>query len=412
MIDFLSNIRHFASLGFGIASLVIACCALLGSVYALAFAIVGIRAARRKRALTTTFQRPPTDPSTRFLILIPAHNEGSGLVPTVESVLAQHYPRLQCIVVADNCTDDTASVARAAGTHDVLVRCDRERIGKGYALTWAFDAIKSRDWDAVCVLDADSVVDAGFFQALDASIRKGHSVVQARYDFLPAEDNRNWLQQFSAVSKAGENSFVFRARERLGLTQLLAGNGFALQRSVLERVPWRAHSIVEDAEYALTLARAGIAVHFQEEARLWSRQASSAQDLRPQRVRWASGTGQLLRRALPGLLTTAWKNRNWRALEEILMLLMTSRIVLIYLVVLSFLLSLIAPASFIATWSVLIVAAALQFFYLALMFRYAGDHPVPIKGLFLLPFYVSVIVSSQILAIAGFNRCLWWRTTR
>jgi 1,2-diacylglycerol 3-beta-glucosyltransferase len=387
--------------------------ALLGTLYALAFALIGIFAGRTDSGDSeNTAAAAKGLATTSFLVVIPAHNEGPGLTATVQSVLAQNYPHLRCAVIADNCTDDTAEVAKAAGAHEVLVRTDPERRGKGQALTWAFNLAQRWEWDAVCVIDADSVIEPGFFSALDLSFRKGHAVGQARYDFFPAEDRKNWLQQFGAVTKAGENSFVARPRERMGLSELLVGNGFFVSRSVLERVPWVAHSIVEDAEYSLLLGRQGIAVHYQERARLWSRQGSSVRDVQPQRVRWASGTWQLLRKAIPLLLATAWAERSWRAIEEILMLLMTSRLVLVYLWVLSFAMSLAAPSLFAVSWSLLAVVAALQVLYLMLMFRYACDRPVPFAGALLLPYYVFVILSSQVLALTGTNRDLWWRTSR
>ncbi len=404
---------HSVGLGLGLASIVIAVVALLGTLYALAFAGVGIVASRGGDEDTyvsaAAGRRLPT---TNFLVVIPAHNEGSGLTATVQSVLAQNYPHLRCVVIADNCTDDTAEMARAAGADEVLVRTDPENRGKGQALTWAFDLARSWEWDAVCVIDADSVIEPGFFAALDASFQKGHAVVQSRYDFFPAADSKNWLQQFGAVSKAGENSFVARPRECLGLAQLLGGNGFFVSRAVIERVPWLAHSIVEDAEYSLLLAQQGIAVHYQERARLWSRQASSVRDVQPQRVRWASGIWQLLRKAIPILFATAWRERSWRAIEEIVMLLMTSRLVLIYLWVLSFAMSLAAPSLFPVTWSLLAGVAVLQVLYLMLMFRFAGDRPVPFAGALLLPYYVFVVLSSQVLAVSGVNRHLWRRTSR
>ncbi len=404
---------HSVGLGLGLASLSIAAVALLGTLYALAFAVVGIVASRVGDEDTDVSAAARKRlPTTNFLVVIPAHNEGAGLTATVQSVLAQNYPHLRCVVIADNCTDDTAEMARTAGAHEVLVRTDPERRGKGQALTWAFNLAQSWEWDAACVIDADSVIEPGFFAALDLSFCKGHAVAQARYDFFPPANSKNWLQQFGAVSKAGENSFVARPRERLGLSELLMGNGFFVSRAVIERVPWLAHSIVEDAEYSLLLAQQGIAVHYQERARLWSRQASSVRDVQPQRVRWASGIWQLLRKAVPILFATAWRERSWRAVEEIVMLLMTSRLVLVYLWALSFAMSLTAPSLFPITWSLLAGVAVLQLVYLMLMFRFACDRPVPFAGALLLPYYVFVVLSSQVLALSGVNRHLWWRTSR
>lgn len=402
---------HAASTWPGIASLVFAVCALLGTLYALLFAVAGIWAGRKAGLGKETAVMEPT---TNFFVVIPAHNEGAGLQATIQGVLHQEYPRqrIHCVVIADNCTDDTAQVAAAAGAQ-VLVRNDAQLRGKGYALAWAFQQPQVFGWDAVCIVDADSVMEPDFLAAMDATFRHGNSVIQARYDFVPAADSKNWLELFTAVSKAAENSFVYRTRERLGLLQLLQGNGICISRSVLDQVPWRAHSIVEDAEYALELAQQGIAVHYQEAAQIWSRQASTVRDVQPQRVRWASGTWQLFRRGIPALLRTAWKQKSLAPLEGIVMLLTTSRLLLIYLFAMSLLLALAAPAALAALIAKLLIAVfVLQVLYIVLMFRFASQQPAPWSGLLSLPFYVAVVASSQALAMMGFNRKVWWRTSR
>ncbi len=407
--------RHFVSQGLGIAALTLALCTLAGTLYALGFALVGIFTGSGSSAENAHPNAVRDNANaTNFLVLVPAHNESSGLIATVAGVLNQQYPhqRIRCVVIADNCTDDTAEVAAAAGAQ-VLIRTDPTRRGKGHALAWAFALVGGLSWDAACILDADSVIAPDFFAALDRSIQNGHEVVQSRYDFEATANRKNWLQQFTAVSKAGENSFVYRSRNRMGLFQLLMGNGFCVSRAVLDRVPWRAHSIVEDAEYAIELGKKGIAIHYQERARVWSRQASTIRDVQPQRVRWASGTGQLFRQAVPALFLTAWRRRSAHALEGILMLLMTSRLLLVYLLGLSLLLNLgaFAPLSTL-TWSLLAGVVLLQSLYLLLMFRFASDRPEPWAGLLRLPYYIAVIASAQALALAGFNRRVWWRTAR
>lgn len=408
-------VPHPAAVGMGALSIAFAVFALLGTIYALVFAVAGIVIGGNGSRVDAGDAACSGELCTsRFIVCIPAHNESAGLVPTVAGVLAQNYPRhlIRCVVIADNCTDDTAKVAADAGAH-VLVRTDEARRGKGYALSWAFAAVQDFSWDAVCVIDADSVVAPDFFLALDESLRRGHTVVQARYDFIQASGNKNWLQQFTAVSKAAENSFVYRSRERMGLLQLLQGNGFCVSRAILQRVPWRAHSIVEDAEYALELEKNKITVHYQERARIVSRQASTIRDVQPQRVRWASGTWQLFRNGIPTLLATAWHRKSLNALEGIVMLLTTSRLLLVYLFGFSLLFSVAAThLLFSVTWWLLGAVVLLQALYLVLMFRCASDRPVPMVYLLRLPFYLAVVVSSQVLALTGFNRHVWWRTAR
>jgi len=398
----------------GLLSLLLAMCALLGTVYALVFALIGIWTGPPERAARLSPVAGDEAGRTKFLVCIPAHNEGSGLIATVNGVLAQNYPQthFHCVVIADNCTDDTAVHASEAGAH-VLVRNDLTQLGKGHALAWVFSQPHDFSWDAACVIDADTVIVPDFLLAMDASMRRGHQVAQGRYDFVRASDSQNWLQVFTAITKAGENSFVYRARERVGLLQLLQGNGICIARNALQAVPWKAHSIVEDAEYALKLAQHGIAVHYQEAARIWSRQATTVRDTQPQRMRWASGTGELYRHGIATLLATAWRQKSLAPLEGIVMLLTTSRLMLIYLLGLSLVVGLAATtplSTFI--WQLLGLVVGLQLLYLILMFRFASDRPVPLAGLLKLPFYLAVIASSQALAMVGVNRSVWSRTTR
>src|SRR4051794_32108625 len=88
----------------------------------------------------------PAAPSARLVVLVPAHNEADLIERCVTSLLDQRYPsdNYELVVIADNCTDDTARLARARGA-GVLVRTDPEKRGKGPALRWAMDLILQRD---------------------------------------------------------------------------------------------------------------------------------------------------------------------------------------------------------------------------------------------------------------------------
>ena len=120
---------------------------------------------------------------TRFHVIVPAHDEAQGIAKTVTNLLGVDYPRelFEVVVVADNCTDDTAARARAAGAR-VFERVDRERRGKGYALAHAFEAtVAEGKADAVVVVDADTVVSPNLLRAFDARLRQGAKAVQADY---------------------------------------------------------------------------------------------------------------------------------------------------------------------------------------------------------------------------------------
>ena len=121
----------------------------------------------------------PAKPSSRFAILVPAHDEETVIKRLLQSLHELDYPAdlLDIYVIADNCEDDTEALARAAGAR-VLSRRDPKRLGKGHALRWALQAISLAEYDAVVMVDADSVVDQEFLRAMDARLAAGAQAVQ------------------------------------------------------------------------------------------------------------------------------------------------------------------------------------------------------------------------------------------
>jgi len=122
-----------------------------------------------------------TSAERRFRIIVPAHNESAGIAETVRSLLGIDYPadHFDVLVVADNCSDDTAARAREAGAQ-VLERTDTERRGKGYALHHAFERLP-KDVDAVVVVDADTLVSPNLLRAFAARRELGAAAIQADY---------------------------------------------------------------------------------------------------------------------------------------------------------------------------------------------------------------------------------------
>jgi len=149
--------------GLTIASLLLSAAALAASVYVLSFAIYGIRLRGKSHALSAPARYPS------FLVLIPAHNEATGIAATIQSIHSAGYPlgKLRVITLADNCTDNTAEIARATGS-EVWERNDPANLGKGQALAWAFQQVSRDTFDFAAIIDADTVVDAAFFSAIAA----------------------------------------------------------------------------------------------------------------------------------------------------------------------------------------------------------------------------------------------------
>jgi 1,2-diacylglycerol 3-beta-glucosyltransferase len=244
----------------------------------------------------------------RFRIVVPAHNEAAGIAATVRSLLSLDYPRelYDVLVVADNCADDTADRAGAAGA-EVLVRNDTERRGKGYALLHAFERL-SDEIDAVVVIDADTVVSPNLLQAFAARLELGAEAVQA--DYAVRNPEASWRTRLVAIAFGSFHVVRSRGRERLKLSAGLRGNGMCFSTKVLREVPHEAFSIVEDVEYGIRLGEAGYRVHYADEAHVYGEMVSSAAAASSQRTRWEGGRARLARAHAGRLLRAAVRRRD------------------------------------------------------------------------------------------------------
>jgi cellulose synthase/poly-beta-1,6-N-acetylglucosamine synthase-like glycosyltransferase len=263
-------------------------------------------------ALLARRQRPPSAPAVRmtFDVLVPAHNEESEIGGTVDSLLRVDYPRThyRVVVVADNCTDATASRAAAAGAR-VLVRDDANQRGKGYALAFAFDRSLAEGFaDAVVVVDADTVVSGNLLSAFAARFAAGAQVLQAEYGVR--NPLSSWRTRLMTIALAAFHGVRSLARDRLGLSCGLRGNGMAFSAGILRQVPPNAFSIVEDLEYGLQLGRAGVRVEYAGEAKVFGQMVTSEHASRSQRQRWESGRRTIVREQGMPLLKEALRRRN------------------------------------------------------------------------------------------------------
>ncbi len=253
---------------------------------------------------------PPPADGVRFDVVVPAHDEEGGIGATVASLLALDYPRerYRVVVVADNCADATAARARAAGAR-VLERRDDARRGKGYALAHAYAASLADGFaDAVVVVDADTVVSPNLLRAFAARFAAGEACVQAEYGVRNA--GASWRTRLMAVAFACYHTVRSLARERLGLSCGLRGNGMGFSADTLRRHPHRAFSRVEDVEYGLALGAAGVRVAYVPEATVLGEMPATAAAARTQRERWEGGRAGLIRRSVPTLLRAALSRRD------------------------------------------------------------------------------------------------------
>ncbi len=263
----------------------------------------GYLAALSLAALRRPHVGPAPAARSRLVVLVPAHDEQALIGRLLASLEAQRYPAelRRTVVIADNCTDRTAELARAAGA-EVLERSDATALGKGHALRWAMDRLLERGepFDAFVLVDADTVVDPELLLHLAAAHEAGAAAVQGEY--LALEDGDGDRAALRSAAFLLFHRVRFRGRAALGLPCSLVGNGMLLSRELVRQHPWQAFSSTEDLEHSLDLRVAGVRPVFAEQARLRAPVAAGGAAARTQRTRWEGGRLELVRTRLPGLL--------------------------------------------------------------------------------------------------------------
>lgn len=264
--------------------------------------IAGLRASRT----------PPGDadaagPAT--VIVMPAHDEGTIIARTLAALLPELPPRCRVLVVADNCSDDTAAIVARSGA-EVLVRTDPARRGKGYALAHARDHLAADPPAVVMVLDADGATDRASIATMTRAAL--HRPVQA-VNLLSPDLAAAPMVQVSNFAFVIKNLVRQRGLWRLAGRVNLTGTGMAFPWPVFRDAGLATADIVEDLALGLELARRGQLPGFVPDATVWSA-ASSAEGTLKQRTRWEGGFLATSRtRALPAILA-ALRARDPRGL--------------------------------------------------------------------------------------------------
>ncbi len=257
---------------------------------------------------------PP--PRSRIAVLVPAHDEAALVGRCVTSLRQQSYPAelFDIVVIADNCTDDTAARAEAAGA-TVMVRTAPDVHGKGPALRWAMDRLLECDPDfaAVVVVDADSVAEPGLLRGLVARFEQGAPVVQAEY--LGRNEDGSTRSELRAAAFLLFHRVRFGGRAVLGLPCHLVGNGMLFSRQLLADHPWDAFTSAEDLEYSMDLRLAGVRPVYAGDTRLGAPVVGSGRGARVQRLRWEGGRFHVVRTRLPRLLGAVIGLRRWSLLD-------------------------------------------------------------------------------------------------
>jgi len=349
----------------------------------------------------------PRIPTHRFAIVVPAHNEEKGLAATVSSLRDLDYPwhLFEIVVVADNCTDRTAEVAKNVGVR-CLERVDSDRRGKGYALSFAFDALLTDGFDAMVVVDADNVMSANFLRVMDVRLHNGQFVIQSRNTVKnPLENALTWML---AVGNAIENTLYSLSKENLNLSCPLRGTGMCLSSVMLRKMPWGANSVAEDTEYGLSLVSIGQRVHFASEAEVQSDAPVNVEMLAAQRIRWASGNMSLAKSTAISIITQRVATGRFGMLDAGWSMLIRSKPLLLTSSVLLFAVSLWSGTMI--SWSAAVLLLWVAYFCAGILAAGVSSHSLRLT--LAVPFHLLWLVGISILGLFGFREKCWTRTGR
>ncbi len=262
--------------------------------------------------------------------LVPAHNEGDNLRPTLSDITRDLRPGHRLIVVADNCTDNTAEVAAEFGA-EVLNRRDDTRWGKGYALQHGFDYLMARPPQVVIVIDADCRVEPEFGHTIAAAAMTSGRPVQGK-DLMKARSGGPAMQSVAEFAWIIKNEVRPLGLAAIGMPCQLAGTGMAIPWEALKQIDLGSGALAEDLKLGTDLALAGFLTMYSPNTVITSTFPSTEQALMRQRQRWEIGSlAVLFRYALPAL-ANAFRQRNLKLM--VLALDLTVPPLLVYLAIL------------------------------------------------------------------------------
>jgi cellulose synthase/poly-beta-1,6-N-acetylglucosamine synthase-like glycosyltransferase len=256
------------------------------------------------------------DDKTKFALIVAAHNEELVIGNIVDSLKMMDYDKnlYDIFVIADNCTDKTAEIARKKGAI-VQERFDKKRKGKGYALEWMFNIIFKMDekYDAIAVFDADNLVHKNFLKEMNKKMCKGYKVVQGYLDSKNPEDT--WITGSYSIAFWTCNRMFQLARYNLGLSSQLGGTGFCIDTDILKELGWGATCLTEDLEFSCKIILNGYKVGWAHDAIIYDEKPLTLSQSWKQRKRWMQGFADVSSRYFFKLMKKAIKNFNFTAFD-------------------------------------------------------------------------------------------------
>lgn len=235
----------------------------------------------------------------RFAVVVSARNESSVIGNLISSIRNQNYPQelVDIFIIADNCTDNTAEIARSAGAI-VYERFNKEQVGKGYALDWMFNIIESeyadRNYEGYIIFDADNVLDPNYIAEMNKVFDNGYRIITSYRN--SKNYDTNWITAGYSLWFLREAKYLNNARMQLGTSCAISGTGFLVSADVIrENNGWIHHLLTEDIEFTTDSIIHGEKIGYCADAILYDEQPTKFSQSYTQRLRWAKGFYQVFR---------------------------------------------------------------------------------------------------------------------
>jgi len=292
------------------ASLVVGLIFTVGYLYQIVYAIVGL------------LKTPETYTETKkhkFAVLISARNERAVIAQLIESIKKQNYPKelIEVFVVADNCTDDTAVIAKRAGAV-VYERFNKDYVGKGYALDYLLKKIAvdygDEAFDGYFVFDADNILDADYVKEMNKVFCHGYRIITSYRNSKNYGDN--WISAGYALWFLREAKYINNPRMMLGTSCAVSGTGFLVSKDIfLENDGWKHHLLTEDIEFSIDSVIHGERIGYCNSAVIYDEQPTNFKTSWNQRLRWSKGFYQVFFNYGRQLVGNIFKKRQFAAYD-------------------------------------------------------------------------------------------------
>lgn len=385
--------------------------------YAYQFLFVGVRLFKKMPVFTEQRQH-------KYAVLIAARNESQVIEGLIKSIRMQNYPKnlLDIFVIADNCTDNTAAVARHNGAK-VFERNDLQKIGKGFALDFALKKIHSlygiRFYEGYLVFDADNVLDTNFIKEINKVFDAGYEIVTSYRN--SKNYGYNWISAGYALWFLRESKYLNGARMINHTSCAISGTGFLVSSEIIQKDGgWKYNLLTEDIEFTVDKVIQGNIIGYCESAILYDEQPVDFKTSWNQRMRWTKGFFQVFSKYGMKLFRGCWSSKAFQCYDMLATIAPASIFTLLIILLNSFAIiygfvdqnALIVNIGLMSLWmSVRNIYITVFFFGLiTTITEWKQIHcssSVKIRSLFTFPIFMFTYVPIAIATLFNFKKVTW-----